>query len=118
MEQAKTKSLEAEEKEKELNAKILQCKKAIRTWISDIAEGDNALEKNIWQQINENKLVEHRDAVKVDVNYMFSILHYYGRNLLKRHFCMEILKKVHILLFLFSSSSSFFFFLSRNLCKD
>ncbi|CAB4276713.1 unnamed protein product [Prunus armeniaca] len=94
MEQAKTKSLEAEEKEKELNNKILQCKKAIRTWISDIAEGDNALEKNIWQQINENKLVEHRDAVKVDVNYMFSILRGYGRNLLKRHFCMEILKKV------------------------
>ncbi|KAL6282883.1 hypothetical protein ACE6H2_013812 [Prunus campanulata] len=94
IEQAKTKSLEAEEKEKELKAKILECKKAIRIWISKTAEGDNALAKNIWQQINENKLVEHKDAVKVDVNYMFSILHYYGRKLLKRHFCMEILKKV------------------------
>ncbi|XP_020418707.1 putative cyclic nucleotide-gated ion channel 13 [Prunus persica] len=49
---------------------------------------------DIMHGISQNKLEEKIDD-EVDVNYIFSILEEYGRSIVRRHFCMETLKKAN-----------------------
>ncbi|XP_008225850.2 PREDICTED: putative cyclic nucleotide-gated ion channel 13 [Prunus mume] len=72
--------------------KIREKVEAIFLWmaINNISD-DVAID--IMHGFSQNKLKENIDA-EVDVNYVFSVLDECGRSIMRRHFCMETLKKV------------------------
>ncbi|CAL2252719.1 unnamed protein product [Prunus armeniaca] len=71
--------------------KIREKVEAIFLWmaINNISD-DVAID--IMHGFSQNKLKENIDA-EVDVNYVFSVLDECGRSIMRRHFCMETLKK-------------------------